>query len=66
LINNISCREAYVTADFSNNNLNEKIVIFNREMERGSYLLEASGIFTCAQGNKHDLTWTVDTGSQKF
>lgn len=42
--------------------------IFSKEMERGSYLLEVSGLFVCAAGvtNKHDLVFTIKTAEQTF
>ena len=66
LVNNISCKESYIIAGFESNSLNDKSPIFNKVMERGSYLLDISGIFNCSQGNKHDLNWTIDVGSQKY
>ena len=40
--------------------------MFSKELDRGSYLFELSGHFTCSSGGqKHDLTWTIECGDKK-
>ena len=42
--------------------------VFSKEVEKGSYLLELSGHFTCSAGGqqKHDVTWTIAVEGEKY
>ena len=66
-MNNISCNESYFVNEFSNN-VSGKGDVFSKDVEKGSYLLELSGHYTCSAGGqqKHDVTWTIAVEGEKY
>lgn len=62
LIDTISSKQSIYVVE-TTHSFTSKGEIFNREVERGSYLFEVSGHFVCSAGvtNKHDVIFTLKT-----
>ena len=67
LIDTISSKQGTIVAE-TTHTFTTKGEIFNKEIERGSYLFEVSGHFICTSGvtNKHDLVFTLKTAEESF
>jgi hypothetical protein len=68
LINNISNKNAIIISENFGGSLayNGKGELFSQEIERGNYLLEMSGYFTCLTLTKHDLAFIIETGGDSL
>jgi hypothetical protein len=60
----MTSKESVFAIENNNNTYNSKGEIFMKDLERGSYLFEASGQFVCPNGviSKHDLVFTIEVG----
>ena len=65
LIDTVSNKQGTIVQE-TNNSFAPKGELFNKELDRGSYLFEVSGQFLCPGGaiNKHDLIFTIKTAEE--